>query len=92
MKLKSFQQPITINQSNIIFASPGEKVGQKATNILVRIDNSGNGVHQIVKRKKTKEGNMLQSANSQVIDEEERALSPPLGREDQPTESEEPIS
>lgn len=72
--------PLTINQSNIIFASSGEKVGQKATNILVRIDNSGNGVHQIIKRKKTKDGNVLLSANSQLIDEDECFQTPQPGK------------
>jgi len=46
----------------------------------VRIDNSGNGVHQIIKRKKTKEGNVLVSANSQLIDEDECFQSPQPGK------------
>ena len=45
-KTKSFNQGLTINSSSIVYANAhSAERGPKATNILVRIDNSANGTH-----------------------------------------------
>jgi hypothetical protein len=63
---------MTINSSNIVYANTqSAERGSKATNILVRIDNSTNQVHQIVKRKRTKDGNVFVSTSTNVMDEDQ---------------------
>jgi hypothetical protein len=39
--------------------------------MIVRIDNSQNGVHQIVKRKRNKESNMVVSTSGNIMDDEQ---------------------
>lgn len=72
IKAKSFNPGMTINSSSIVYANTysAERV-PKATNMIVRIDNTQNGSHQIVKRKRNKDGNMVVSTSANLMDDDE---------------------